>query len=73
MQILHAQRDLIPKPVQRVVMLTVAGWARFLCAIFAFYDPNSFFKFAIAGGSGCYYRYKGKRWARVMAMPSSVL
>ena len=54
------------------VLLTFSGWGCFLFATYVYYDPDSFFKFAIAGGIVCYYLYKGKRWARVMAMLSSV-
>jgi uncharacterized membrane protein YjjP (DUF1212 family) len=64
--------DLMPRPVRRAVILTFLGWVCFLVATYAFYDPNSFFKFAIAGGIICYYLYKSKRWARVIAMLASV-
>ena len=64
--------DLMPRPVRRAVILTFLGWACFLVATYAYYDPNSFFKFAIAGGIICYYLYKSKRWARVIAMLASV-
>lgn len=62
----------MPRPVQRAVLLTFAGWGCFLFATYAFYDPNAFFKFAIAGGIVCYYLYQSKRWARVIAMLASV-
>jgi len=64
--------NLMPRSVRVAVLLTFSGWCCFLFATYAYYDPDSFFKFAIAGGIVCYYLYKGKRWARVMAMLSSV-
>jgi hypothetical protein len=64
--------DQMPRPVRRAVILTFAGWGCFLLATYTFYDPNSFFKFAIAGGIVCYYLYKSKRWARVIAMLASI-
>ena len=64
--------ELMPKAVQRAVILTFAGWCSFLYSTYAYYDPNSFVKFAIAGGLVCYFLYKGKRWARVMAMLAGV-
>ncbi|MGD9331656.1 MAG: hypothetical protein PVJ53_10115 [Desulfobacterales bacterium] len=64
--------DLMPKSVRIAVLLTFSGWCCFLLATYAFYDPDSFFKFAIAGGILCYYLYKAQRWARVIAMLSSV-
>jgi len=64
--------DQMPLPVRRAVILTFIGWGGFLLATYAYYDPNSFFKFAIAGGIVCYYLYKSKRWARVIAMLASV-
>jgi len=64
--------ELMPPSVQRAVILTVAGWLCFLFSTYAYYDPDSLFKFAIAGGLVCTYLYKGKRWARVMAMLSSI-
>jgi intracellular septation protein A len=54
------------------MLLTFAGWCSFLFATYAYYDADSFFKFMVAGGIVCYYLYKGRRWARVMAMLSSV-
>jgi hypothetical protein len=62
----------MPRPVRRAVILTFLGWGCFLLATYAFYDRNSFFKFAIAGGIVCYYLYQSKRWARVIAMLASV-
>jgi hypothetical protein len=64
--------DQMPRPVQRAVLLTFAGWGCFLLATYLFYDPNALFKFAIAGGIVCYYLYQSKRWARVIAMLASV-
>lgn len=64
--------ELMPQPVQRAVLLTFAGWSCFLFTTYAYYDPNSFIKFGIAGGIVCTFLYKGKRWARVMAMLSSI-
>jgi len=64
--------DAMPRPVRRAVILTFVGWGCFLLATYAFYDPNSLLKFAIAGGLICYYLYKSKRWARVIAMLASV-
>jgi len=64
--------SLMPKSLRVAVLLTFAGWCCFLFATYAYYDPDSLFKFAIAGGIVCYYLYKGRRWARVMAMLSSV-
>jgi len=64
--------NLMPRSVRVAVLLTFSGWCCFLFATYAYYDPDSFFKFTIAGGLVCYYLYKGKRWARVMAMLSSV-
>jgi hypothetical protein len=62
----------MPRPVRRAVILTFVGWGCFLLATYLFYDPDSLFKFAIAGGILCYYLYKSKRWARVIAMLASV-
>ena len=62
----------MPRPVRLGVILTFLGWGCFLYATYAFYDPNSFVKFAVAGGIVCYYLYRCKRWARVIAMLASV-
>ena len=64
--------DCMPTPARRGVVLTIVGWCCFLFATYAFYDPSSFLKFAIAGGILCYYLYQGKRWAWVMALLASV-
>jgi hypothetical protein len=64
--------ELMPKSAQRAVLLTFAGWCVFLYSTYAYYDPNSLVKFTVAGGIVCYYLYKGKRWARVMAMLAGV-
>jgi hypothetical protein len=64
--------DRMPAPARRGVVLTFAGWCCFLFATYAFYDPSSFLKFAIAGGIVCYYLYQSKRWAWVMALLASV-
>jgi peptidoglycan/LPS O-acetylase OafA/YrhL len=64
--------DLMPKSVRVAMLLTFAGWCSFLFATYAYYDADSFFKFMVAGAIVCYYLYKGRRWARVMAMLSSV-
>jgi hypothetical protein len=64
--------DRMPAPARRGVVLTLAGWCCFLYATYAFYDPSSFLKFAIAGGIICYYLYQSKRWARVLALLGSV-
>jgi hypothetical protein len=62
----------MPTTARRGVILTVAGWCCFLFATYAFYDPSSFLKFAIAGGILCYYLYQSKRWARVLTLLASV-
>ena len=62
----------MPRPVRLAVILTFLGWGCFLFATYAFYDPNAFIKFAIAGGIVCYYLYQCKRWARVIAMLASI-
>jgi peptidoglycan/LPS O-acetylase OafA/YrhL len=72
MQLPLPELYLMPRTVRVATLLTFSGWCCFLFATYAFYDPDSFFKFTIAGGIVCYYLYKGKRWARVMAMLSSV-
>lgn len=72
MQLPLPELYLMPRTVRVAVLLTFSGWCCFLFATYAFYDPDSFFKFTIAGGIVCYYLYQGKRWARVMAMLSSV-
>jgi len=64
--------DLMPKSVRVATLLTFVGWSCFLFATYTYYDADSFFKFMVAGGIVCYYLYKGRRWARVMAMLSSV-
>lgn len=64
--------DRMPTPARRGVVLTIAGWCCFLFATYAFYDPASFLKFAIAGGIICYFLYQSKGWARVMALLASV-
>jgi hypothetical protein len=62
----------MPGSVRNAVLLTFMGWGCFLFSTYAFYDPNSFLKFAVAGGILCYYLYKSRRWARVMAMLASI-
>ena len=64
--------DRMPTPARRGVVLTIVGWCCFLFATYAYYDPSSFLKFAIAGGIVCYYLYQSKRWAWVMALLASV-
>ena len=64
--------DRMPAPTRRGVVLTIAGWCCFLFATYAYYDPSSLIKFAIAGGIICYYLYQSKRWARVLALLASV-
>lgn len=64
--------DRMPRTARLGVLFTFGGWCCFLFATYAFYDPASFLKFAIAGGILCYFLYHGKGWARVLALLSSV-
>lgn len=64
--------DRMPRSARLGVLLTFFGWCCFLYATYAFYDPDSLVKFAIAAGIVCYFLYRSKRWARALAMLSSV-
>ncbi len=62
-----------PGTVQAAIIATVSGWCWFLYSTYAFYDPDSVFKFTIAAGILCTFLIMEKNWARVIAMLASVI
>lgn len=62
----------MPRTVKVAFVLTLAGWCWFLFSTYVYYDPGAVNKFLIAGGIICYFLYKVRNWARMIALLSCV-